>query len=107
MRLLLDESLPWRLSRLLVGHDVSSVQRMGWSGVQNGEVLRLAAPQFDAFVTADQKLPVPAEPRRTADAGVRARIAQHRVERARALVPALLKVLGEPQSPKMLIRIDG
>lgn len=56
MRLLLGESLPWRLGRLLVGHDVSSVQRMGWSSFQNGALLRLAAPQFDVFITADQNL---------------------------------------------------
>jgi hypothetical protein len=41
MRLLLDESLPWRLANLLVGHDVTSVQRMGWSGVKNGALLQV------------------------------------------------------------------
>lgn len=56
MRLLLDESLPWRLGRLLTGHTVNSVQRMGWSGVSNGALLRIAAIDFDAFVTADQNL---------------------------------------------------
>lgn len=56
MRLLLDESLPWRLGRLLVGHEVESVQRMGWSSVQNGALLRLAATQLDVFATADQNI---------------------------------------------------
>ena len=57
MRLLLDESLPWRLGKLLEGHEISSVQREGWSGVKNGELLRRASTTFDAFITADQKLP--------------------------------------------------
>jgi hypothetical protein len=29
---------------------------MGWTGPENGDLLRLAAEQFDVFVTADQKL---------------------------------------------------
>lgn len=56
MRLLLDESLPWRLARLLEGHQVSSVQRAGWAGVKNGELLKLASTSYDAFITADQNL---------------------------------------------------
>lgn len=56
MRLLLDESLPWRLARLLEGHAVESVQRAGWAGVKNGELLKLASSRFDAFITADQNL---------------------------------------------------
>ena len=53
MRLLLDESLPWRLARLLDGHRVESVQRAGWAGVQNGALLKLAATAYEAFITAD------------------------------------------------------
>ena len=30
---------------------------MGWSGVRNGDLLRLAAAQFDALVTVDKNLP--------------------------------------------------
>ena len=56
MRLLLDESLPWRLARLLEGHQVSSVQRAGWSAVKNGELLKLASASYDALITADQNI---------------------------------------------------
>jgi hypothetical protein len=30
---------------------------MGWASKSNGELLRLAEQQFDAFLTADQKIP--------------------------------------------------
>ena len=30
---------------------------MGWSGVKNGELLALAANDFDAFITVDKNLP--------------------------------------------------
>ena len=56
MRVLLDESLPRRLARLLPEHDVRTVAAMGWTGIQNGELLRLAVGSFDAFLTADQNL---------------------------------------------------
>lgn len=56
MRILLDESLPRRLRRTFVGHDAVTVVEAGWSGVENGELLRLAATRFDLFVTADQNL---------------------------------------------------
>ena len=29
---------------------------MGWAGISNGELLALAEPQFDVFMTADQNL---------------------------------------------------
>ena len=56
MRLLLDESLPWRLARLLEGHHVVSVQKAGWTGVKNGALLKRAASAYEAFITADQNL---------------------------------------------------
>lgn len=54
MRILLDESVPTRLGRLLIGHDVTSVQRHGWGGIKNGKLLALAAQEFDVLLTADK-----------------------------------------------------
>ena len=56
MRLLLDESVPRRLSRSLQGHAVRSVVEMGWGGIRNGELLARAANEFDALVTVDKNL---------------------------------------------------
>ena len=57
MRVLIDECLNWRLSRALTGHYCVSVQRLGWSGRRNGELLRLATEHlFDAFLTGDRNL---------------------------------------------------
>ena len=57
MRVLLDENLPHDLGGLLIGHQVDTVAGRGWSGIQNGELLALAAPEFTAFLTMDRKLP--------------------------------------------------
>jgi len=57
MRILIDECLNWRLGRALTGHYAISVQRMGWSGIRNGQLLGLAVQnQFDVFLTGDRNL---------------------------------------------------
>jgi hypothetical protein len=56
VRVLLDENVPHDLIVALIGHDVETVQRLGWSGVKNGDLLRRASGQIDALVTMDRKL---------------------------------------------------
>ncbi|MGD9634930.1 MAG: hypothetical protein AB7G28_20195 [Pirellulales bacterium] len=52
MKLLLDENLPHQLRHEIPGHDCSTVAFMGWSGLENGELLREAAHAgFDAMLT--------------------------------------------------------
>ena len=58
MRVLLDENVDRRLRPLFdPGHEVVTVAEQGWSGEKNGDLLRLAAAEFDAFVTMDRNLP--------------------------------------------------
>jgi hypothetical protein len=56
VRVLLDECLPKRLKRELVGHDVKTAPKMGWASKKNGELLALAAGEFDVFLTVDRNL---------------------------------------------------
>ena len=56
MRVLLDECVDWRLARSIVGHEVSTAHQMGWSTIENGKPLALAAKEFDVFVTVDRNL---------------------------------------------------
>jgi hypothetical protein len=56
MRVLLDECVHRRLQRSISGHTVDTVQNAGWSGKKNGELLRLAASQFDVFITTDKNI---------------------------------------------------
>ena len=56
MRVLLDENLPHDLIAALSGHEVSTVQGMGWAGVENGDLLHRASGRADAFITMDRKL---------------------------------------------------
>jgi PIN like domain len=57
MRVLLDECVPRPLRRELAGHDVQTVQELGWAGKRNGELIALIRTvDHDAFVTTDQRL---------------------------------------------------
>jgi hypothetical protein len=56
VKILIDESLPRYLRRVLAGHEVQTVQEMGWGGVKNGPLLALAESAFDIFLTADKNL---------------------------------------------------
>jgi predicted nuclease of predicted toxin-antitoxin system len=56
VRALLDENLPRDLVPALAGHEVVTVQGLGWSGLQNGELLRRAAGHVDALITMDSNL---------------------------------------------------
>mgnify|MGYP001000906984 CR=1 FL=1 len=56
MKVLLDECVDWRLSREITGHEVRTARQMGWSTIANGELLALAAQEFDVFVTVDRNL---------------------------------------------------
>ena len=56
-RVLLDENLPTDLRRWLPSVEAISVEYMGWKGIRNGELCRLArAERFDVLVTADRLL---------------------------------------------------
>ena len=56
MKILLDECLPKRLARLLIGHDVQTVRQMNWLGFSNGKLLAAANPHFEVFITVDKNI---------------------------------------------------
>ena len=58
MRVLLDENVPHDLIPQFAGHEVSTVQGLGWAGVKNGDLLERARGTIDVFVTMDRKLEI-------------------------------------------------
>lgn len=58
MRVLLDENIPRKLRQLFeTGVEVVTVGYLGWKGKKNGELLRIAQNEFDAFITMDKGIP--------------------------------------------------
>ena len=56
MKVILDENVPIQTARFLSGHDVTTVQREGWAGIGNGDLLNLIDGKFDVMLLADKNL---------------------------------------------------
>ena len=104
MRILLDESLPRPLARLLPEHDVRTVAAMGWAGKRNGELLQLAAVDFDAVLTADQNLEHQQDLAALPIAVIVLTAPTNRVESLRPLIPTLLQIL-QTLPPRQLVHV--
>ncbi len=106
MRILLDESLPRPLSRLLVGHDVSTVATEGWTSLTNGALLRQATVAFDVVLTADQNIEFQQNLSALPLAVVVLVAESNRLESLEPLVPALLDALNNLKA-KTLLRVGA
>jgi predicted nuclease of predicted toxin-antitoxin system len=93
VRILLDECVDWRLSRDIIGHDVKTARQMGWATIKNGELLALAAQQFDVFVTVDRNLSFQQNLTAFPIAVLVLRARTNRLADLRPLIPALLAAL--------------
>lgn len=93
MRILLDEDLPRRLAALSVGHEVTTVQRSGWTGIKNGELLKRAAAHFDVLVSTDSNLEFQQDISTLPIAVLIIQAVSNRMEHLTPLVPSILQEL--------------
>ena len=57
MKILFDQGAPAPLKDFLPNHDVSTAYELGWSPLQNGELLSAAESNgFEVFITTDTNL---------------------------------------------------
>jgi len=105
VKVFLDECIDWRLSRDLVGHDVKTARQLGWTTIKNGELLTLAAAQFDAFVTVDRNLAFQQNVGTLDIAIVILCAKSNRLGDLKPLVPALLQMLGAAK-PGRIMRVE-
>ena len=89
MRILLDECVDARLASYVSSHETLTVHDMGWQGVTNGELLAMAAGQFDVFVTVDRNLSFQQHLPSFEIAVILKHCRSNRLEDLRALLPAL------------------
>ena len=106
MRILLDEDLPRRLASVFVGHNVSTVQRSGWTGVKNGKLPGLAAAEFEVFLTMDRNLEFQQNLAALPIAVLVMEAVSNRMEHIVPVVPAILKALSHIP-PKSLRKIGA
>ena len=93
MSVLLDECLPKRLKRELVGHESRTAPEMGWASKRNGELLALAAGAFDVFLTADRNLSYQQDVSAFNIAVIVLVAQSNRIDDLRPLAPRVLEVL--------------
>jgi hypothetical protein len=106
MHILLDESLPAELRSELPGHDVRTVQELGWSSLKNGDLLLRSAGRFDVFVTADQNLQYQQNLSALPVAVAVLAAKSNRIEDLRPLIPELLRSLKTLQA-RTLVQIGS
>ena len=90
MRILLDESLPRPLARLLPEHEVRTVAAMGWTGIRNSTADQNLGHQQNLSALPIVVLVAPT----------------NRIEYLRPLIPALLRTL-QTLAPRQLVRVGG
>jgi predicted nuclease of predicted toxin-antitoxin system len=56
VRILFDENVPAPLRRFFPEDQVATVQELGWSGIENGELVLRAEVEFDVLILADKNL---------------------------------------------------
>ena len=99
MRILLDECLPRQLAEELAEHEVVTVQKAGWSGTKNGQLLKKISGRFAVFLTIDKRIEreqkIPAD---VAVITVRAR--SNRIQDLRPLAPELRRTVKEAKPGK-------
>ena len=107
MRILLDECLPRRLrAHFPAAFVVKTVQELGWSGKRNGELMRLAEPEFDVFVTMDRGIEYQQNLVRFNLAVILLRAVSNRFVDLLPLVPELMRAL-QSAAPGQLRQVPG
>jgi hypothetical protein len=82
------------LARDIIGHEVKTARQMGWTAIENGELLALAIQGgFDLFVTVDRNLSFQQNLAPLAIAVVVLHAPTNRLADLRNLVPKLLATI--------------
>ena len=92
---MLDECVPARLARELAPHSVTTVQRRGWAGIKNGDLLALAQHEFDVLITVDRKVSEEQDLTNLTIAVMLLRAATNRLEHLRPLAGKILEKLAD------------
>jgi predicted nuclease of predicted toxin-antitoxin system len=106
VRILLDECLPRRLKRDLIGHEAKSVPEMGWAGKTNGALLTVAQTDFDVFLTVDRNLSFQQDINRFNIAVVVLVATSNKHAALQPLVPEVLSVLAA-LAPGQVVRVGA
>ena len=105
MKVLIDECIPWKLGRQLIGHECEGVVRAGFAGQNNGALLALAEQAgYNVLVTVDQGIPYQQQIQARTIAVVLIHATSNKIEALLPHVPACLEALRSIQ-PGQVVRV--
>ena len=105
MKILLDENIPHDLRHFLPGFEVFTVTYMGWSSVENGELLQKALDHgFDAMITKDSGVEYEQHLPTLPVAVLILKAKTNKLEDIRPLLPAVMVALAHLE-PNSIVRI--
>ena len=87
------------------GHEVKTVQEMGWDGIKNGRLLALAQAEFQVFITGDRNLSFQQNLSGFSIAVLVLKAGSIRLVHTRPLMPKVLALLPSVQ-PGQVIVVD-
>ena len=97
-RMLLDECVDHRLSREFSEHSVTTVPKMGWAGLKNGDLLSKAQNEFDIFLTTDKNLAFQNNVVQYDIAVIVLRAKSNRLHDLRPLIPSVVETINTVKS---------
>ncbi|MFT4728615.1 MAG: putative nuclease of putative toxin-antitoxin system [Granulosicoccus sp.] len=107
MKLLLDEQMPRKIARHFpASFTVEHVQLVGWGGIKNGALLKLASDNgYDALISADKNMSYQQNEDALKISVVVLNVHQLRLNDLVALLPSALRELQQATRPRF-IRVD-
>jgi len=88
------------------GHEVRTVAELGWAGVKNGELLRLAATAFDVLITVDRNFEYQQSFKDVALAVIVVHAPSNDIIALRPLMPAVLDLIPQAR-PGFVTHVRG
>ena len=105
MKILIDECIPRKFKRSLLGHNCLTVPEAGLAGTGNGQLLDVAEERgFDVFLTIDRGLEYEQDLSTRSIAVMIIRVKSNRMRDLSPHVPACLTALASIK-PRQLVRI--
>ena len=106
MRVLLDECVPRALRKDIPGHAVQTIGEVGWAGVKNGDLLRLAATAFDVLITVDRNLEYQQNFQGVSLAVIVIHASSNEVDSLRPFISAVLDLIPQAK-PGVVMHVGG
>lgn len=109
MKILLDENIDVRLKHLFQAcHDVYTVRDMQWTGIKNGELLRLIEEnKFEVWIVVDKNIPYQQNIKTLRCFIIVLDVLRNTLTHLKPLVPKISLVLEEMGKEKIIIVKEG